>query len=115
LPDGVFGGRFHGSVLTGTCRGLADLALGSNAAVQIIPASHGGGGIESLFEAPGASNEPEFPFILDRNRKKSWDFEMSLDGLRGHEFITRMRPAVDFISRKQRHVVYGAWQKPKLP
>jgi hypothetical protein len=84
----------------------------TNSSVQTIPASHGGGGIESLFEPPSASKEPEFPFTLDRNQQEAWDFEMSLDGLRDHEVITRMRPAVEFISRKHRHVVYGTWQEP---
>jgi hypothetical protein len=86
-----------------------------NSPVQTIPASHGGGGVESLFQAPSASKEPGFPFILDRNQRRSWDFEMSLCGLRDREAITRMRPAVEFMSRRDRRVVYGTWQQPKLP
>lgn len=85
-----------------------------NSAVQTIPASYGGNGIESLFASPTASKEPEFPITLDRNQKEAWDFEMSLDGLRDYEAITRIRPAAEYISRKHRHVVYGTWQKPKL-
>lgn len=86
-----------------------------NSPIQTIPASHGGGGIQSLFQAPSASREPAFPFILDRNQREAWDFEMSLDGLRDREAITRMRPAVELLSRKDHHVVYGTWQQPKLP
>lgn len=85
-----------------------------NLPVQTIPAYHGGGGIESLFAAPSASKEPGFPFILDRNQRRTWDFEMSLDGIGDHGAITRMRPAAEFISRKDRRVVYGSWQQPKL-
>ena len=87
----------------------------SNSPAETIPASHGGGGIESLFQAPPGSNEPTFPFILDRNHRRAWDFEMSLDDLRDREAITRLRPAVEFTSRKDRHVVYGTWREPKLP
>lgn len=86
-----------------------------NSPVQTIPASYGGGGTESLFESMRASKEPAFPLTLDRNQREAWDFEMSLAGLRNHEAIVRMRPAVEFISRKRRRVVYGTWQKPKLP
>jgi hypothetical protein len=86
-----------------------------NSPVQTIPASHGGGGIQSLFHAPSVSKEPALPFILDRNQREAWDFEMSLDGLRDRGAITRMRPAVELLSRKDHHVVYGAWQQPKLP
>ncbi len=86
-----------------------------NARVQTIPASHGGGGIESLFQAPSSSKEPVFPFNLDRHQQQAWDFEMSLDGLRDRETITRMRPGVEFMSRKDHHAVYGTWQQPKLP
>lgn len=86
-----------------------------NSSVQTIPASHGGGGIESLFEPPSASREPEFPFTLDRNQQRAWDFEINLDGLSDHKTIIRMRPSVEFISRKHRRIIYGAWQEPKLP
>lgn len=88
---------------------------GGDSSVLTIPASHGGGGIESLFEPPSSSQEPDLPFVLDRNQQKSWDFEMSLEGLGDYEVITRMRPAVKFISRKRDHLVYGPWQKPRLP
>lgn len=86
-----------------------------NSAALVVPATHGGGGIESLFEAPSSSQEPDLPFVLDRNLQRTWDFEMSLDGLGNLESITRMRPAVTFISRKRHRVVHGPWQKPKLP
>lgn len=82
---------------------------------QTIPASYGGGGTETLFEPPRPLKEPEFPFILDRNHREAWDFEMSLNGLGDYDVITRLRPAVEFISRKHRRVVYGAWRKPKRP
>jgi hypothetical protein len=85
-----------------------------NSPVQTIPASHGGGGIASLFEPPSASKEPGFPFTLDRNQQEAWDFEVSLDVLRKHEAIIRMRPAVEFLSRKRRRVVHGAWLKPNF-
>lgn len=85
-----------------------------NFPVRTIPASHGGGGVESMFTAPSASKEPEFPFILDRNQRRTWDFEMSIDGIRGRGAITRLRPAVEFMSRRDRRVVYGSWQQPEL-
>jgi hypothetical protein len=88
---------------------------GRNSAPRIIPATHGGGGVESLFEAPSSSKEPELPFVLDRNTQKTWDFEMSLDGLGDLGTITRLRPAVKSVSRRRSHIVYGQWQKPKLP
>lgn len=85
-----------------------------NAQTEKIPASHGGNGIESLFQAASGSKEPKFPFTLDRNQRKAWDFDMSLDGLRDRESITRIRPAATFMSRKNQHVVYGTWHKPKF-
>ena len=85
-----------------------------NFLVQVIPASHGGGGVESLFSAPSASQEPEFPFVLDRNQRRAWDFEMSLTGLRDRGAITRMRPAAEFMSRGDRRHAYGSWQQLKL-
>lgn len=65
--------------------------------------------------APNASKKPEPPFMFDRGQREAWDFELSIDGLRDRESITRRRPPVEFISRKDRHVVCGTWQQPKLP
>ncbi|GAA2872108.1 hypothetical protein GCM10010523_35320 [Paenarthrobacter ilicis] len=70
--------------------------------------------MEALFEPPSSAKEPELPFVLDRNRREAWDFEMRLEGLGDYEAITRIRPAVEYISRKRKHLAYGPWQKPKL-
>lgn len=89
-----------------------------NFRVSTIPASHGGGGIESLFQPPSSSKEPKYPFTLDRNQQRAWDFEVSLDSLKDQDII-RMRPGEKFISRrfisrKGHIVVYGSWQEPNF-
>ncbi|MDV8148427.1 hypothetical protein [Arthrobacter sp. B10-11] len=82
--------------------------------IDRIPAIHGGGGIESLFEAPDGAASPDIPFTLGRYESCSWDFEMSLDSLKDHESIKRVRPGVDFISRRRTVSAHGKWQPSKV-
>ena len=77
-------------------------------------ASHGGGGIESLFSAPGHANAPTLPFTLERYERRAWDFEMSLQGIREQEDIIRARPVVQFTSRKRTEYAHGAWQASQI-
>ncbi|MCU1416112.1 MAG: hypothetical protein JWP32_286 [Schumannella sp.] len=77
-------------------------------------ASHGGGGIDSLFGAPDHANAPILPFSLERYDRRAWDFEMSLDGIRDPETIVRARPVVQFTSRKKIELAYGPWQPSQL-
>lgn len=70
----------------------------------------------SLFSKPPARQRSQRVLSsLTGTNGKPGTFEMSLDGLRDREAITRMRPAVELLSRKDHHVVYGTWQQPKLP
>ena len=79
-----------------------------------LTASHGGGGIDSLFNAPDHANAPALPFELERYGRCSWDFEMSLDGVQKQEAIIRARPVVQFTSRKKTEFAYGAWQPSQI-
>lgn len=79
-----------------------------------IPALHGGGGIESLFQKPNTPEDPVFPLSLERNHRLTWDFEMPLNDLREPQTVTRMRPAVTVMSRRRKRVVYGPWKRPQL-
>ncbi|WP_146066060.1 hypothetical protein [Cryobacterium sp. Y82] len=77
-------------------------------------ASHGGGGVDSLFDAPDHANAPNLPFTLDRYGRCAWDFEISLDGVQNQALITRARPVVQFTSRKKTEFAYGAWQPSQI-
>ena len=77
-------------------------------------ASHGGGGINSLFAAPDHANGPDLPFTLERYGRCAWDFEISLDGIQNQALITRARPVVQFTSRKKTEFAYGAWQPSQI-
>jgi len=77
-------------------------------------ASHGGGGVDSLFEAPDQTNAPTLPITLERYGRCAWDFEMSLNGIREQESILRARPVAQFTSRKKTEFAYGAWQPSQI-
>lgn len=77
-------------------------------------ASHGGGGADSLFNAPEHAKEPVLPFSLERYGRCAWDFEMSLDGVLEPERILRARPVVQFTSRKKTELAYGPWQPSQI-
>jgi hypothetical protein len=77
-------------------------------------ASHGGGGIDSLFEAPEWAKTPQLPFTLERYERRAWDFEMSLDGVKEQESILRARPVVEFTSRKKTEFARGKWQPSQI-
>jgi hypothetical protein len=77
-------------------------------------ASHGGGGVESLFEAPDHASAPTLPITLERYGRCAWDFEMSLSGIREQESILRARPVAQFTSRKKTEFAYGAWQASQI-
>lgn len=77
-------------------------------------ASHGGGGIDSLFKAPDHANAPALPFMLERYGQRAWDFEMSLEGVQEQEAIIRARPVAQFTSRKRTEFAYGAWQPSQI-
>jgi hypothetical protein len=77
-------------------------------------ASHGGGGIDSLFEAPEWAKAPKPPFTIERYERREWDFEMSLDGIKEQENILRARPVVQFTSRKKTEFACGKWQPSQI-
>lgn len=77
-------------------------------------ASHGGGGIESLFEAPDYAAAPALPFTLSRYERRVWEFEMGLAGIKEQEGIVRARPVIQFTSRKKTEFAYGSWQPSQI-
>lgn len=56
-------------------------------------ASHGGGGIESLFAAPDGDEAPALPFTLGRYERRAWDFDMSLSNFKDPERMLRAQPS----------------------
>lgn len=78
-------------------------------------ASHGGGGVESLFEPPEwAKKTPELPFTLERYERREWNFEMNFDGITKPEGILRARPVVQFTSKKKTELARGRWQPSQI-
>ena len=77
-------------------------------------ASHGGGGIESLFDAPDHADAPALPFTRERYERHAWDFELSLEGIQEQKAIIRCRPVAQFTSRKRTEFAYGAWQRSQI-
>ena len=53
-------------------------------------------------------------FGLGRYGRCTWDFEMSLEGIREPERILRARPVVQFTSRKKTELAYGSWQPSQI-
>jgi hypothetical protein len=82
--------------------------------VDRFKASHGGGGIDSLFTSPDDAASPGLPFVLDRYHRRAWDFEMSLTGIRDQHAIRRARPAIQFTSRRKTEFAYGDWQPSQI-
>lgn len=80
-----------------------------------LKAVHGGGGPESLFQAPGdASTAPSLPFTLGRYDRSAWEFDMLLTWLAEPEGIIRARPMVEYTSRKKSQLAYGPWQPSQI-
>lgn len=77
-------------------------------------ASHGGGGIDSLFGEPDYKKVPELPLTLERYGRVKWEFEIGLKSLLEPDLILRERPVVRFTSRKRTQYAFGSWQPSQI-
>lgn len=71
----------------------------------------GGAGVPSLFSHAGEVEQPEFPFTLERYGRQSWGFKVMAEGISEPEKILRVRPVVEFTSRKAMERACGPWQE----
>lgn len=85
-----------------------------NGLVIRFSAGPGGSGVQSLFEKPGDVKVPELPFTLERYGRERWEFTVRPEGILEPGKIRRVRPVVQFTSRKAIESVYGAWQQSQI-